>query len=178
MRRTLAMKRGLWSILQTNVLSVKTSRTWIIYILALVPYLLPSSAMANSGLEDKIADVLVWVVIVVVPLAGVALVWTVHVWPERVAEKRGHLQKDAIKALCFLSLVFGGLLWPFAMLWAYMKPPRIVVAKRDGDRAEPDGSDVPNRVDEIAALHVQLAAMKQRLDALHVADAKGRPGLT
>ena len=42
--------------------------------------------------------------------------------PEKIAEKRHHPQKDAIHTLCLLSLVFGGLLWPIAWLWAYTKP--------------------------------------------------------
>ena len=28
----------------------------------------------------------------------------------------------AIQTLCLLSLVFGGLLWPIAWLWAYTRP--------------------------------------------------------
>ncbi len=68
-------------------------------------------ALANSGLEDKIADVVVWVVVIVVPIVGVVAFWIVHIWPERVAEQKHHSQAAAIQALCLLSLVFGGLLW-------------------------------------------------------------------
>ena len=46
----------------------------------------------------------------------------IHILPEKVAEKRRHPQLGAIKCLCFLSLCFGGLLWPIAWLWAYSKP--------------------------------------------------------
>jgi hypothetical protein len=46
----------------------------------------------------------------------------VHILPEKIAERRGHPQADAIKTLCLLSLVFGGMLWPIAWLWAYSKP--------------------------------------------------------
>jgi hypothetical protein len=46
----------------------------------------------------------------------------VHVLPEKIAEKRHHPQKQAIHTLCLLSLVFGGLLWPIAWLWAYTRP--------------------------------------------------------
>ena len=42
--------------------------------------------------------------------------------PEKIAHKRHHPQLEAIKTLCLLSLVFGGLLWPIAWLWAYTKP--------------------------------------------------------
>jgi Protein of unknown function (DUF3302) len=48
--------------------------------------------------------------------------WMVHILPEKIAERRGHPQAEAIKTLCLLSLVFGGLLWPIAWLWAYSRP--------------------------------------------------------
>jgi hypothetical protein len=57
-----------------------------------------------------------------VPVVGIGLFWMVHVLPEKIAHKRHHPQKDAIQTLCLLSLVFGGLLWPFAWLWAYTRP--------------------------------------------------------
>ena len=41
-----------------------------------------------------------------------SLFWMVHVLPEKIAHKRHHPQFEAIKTLCLLSLVFGGLLWP------------------------------------------------------------------
>jgi hypothetical protein len=50
------------------------------------------------------------------------LFWMLHVMPEKIAHKRHHPQRDAIKTLCLLSLFFGGLLWPIAWLWAYVKP--------------------------------------------------------
>ena len=48
--------------------------------------------------------------------------WMVHVLPEKIAHKRHHPQLEGIRTLCFLSLAFGGLLWPLAWLWAYTKP--------------------------------------------------------
>jgi len=73
-------------------------------------------------LMDKAAMGLAWFIIVVMPIAGIVLFWMVHVLPEKIAHKRHHPQTDAIKTLCLLSLVFGGLLWPIAWLWAYTKP--------------------------------------------------------
>jgi hypothetical protein len=84
---------------------------------------LPATALASGGsMIDSVATVLAWFVIVFVPIAGIYLFWKVHILPEIVAEKRQHPQKDAIKVLCILSLIFGGLLWPIAWLWAYSKP--------------------------------------------------------
>ena len=71
---------------------------------------------------DTMADVMSYVVLVLVPVLAIALFWIVHVMPEKIAEKRHHPQKDAIHTLCLLSLVFGGLLWPLAWLWAYTRP--------------------------------------------------------
>jgi CBS domain containing-hemolysin-like protein len=85
----------------------------------------PAVAYASflpPDLVDTAADVLAVVVLILVPVAGIYLFWKVHVLPEIIAEKRHHPQKEAIKTLCILSLVFGGLLWPFAWLWAYTKP--------------------------------------------------------
>lgn len=76
---------------------------------------------ANSGVEDKIADVASWVVLIVLPFVGIYLFWQAHIYPEKVAEKNNHPQLNAIKTLCLLSLFFGGLLWPFALVWANYK---------------------------------------------------------
>jgi uncharacterized protein DUF3302 len=46
----------------------------------------------------------------------------VHILPEKIAHKRHHPQFEAIRTLCLLSLVFGGLLWPLAWIWAYTRP--------------------------------------------------------
>lgn len=71
---------------------------------------------------DSAAMGLAWFIIVVVPIALIVLFWLVHVLPEKIAHKRHHPQRDAIQTLCLLSLVFGGMLWPLAWLWAYTKP--------------------------------------------------------
>ena len=74
------------------------------------------------SVEESVADVVSWVAIIVVPVVGIVVFLFIHVLPERIAEKRNHPQTQAIKVLCFLSLIFGGLLWPLAWLWAYSKP--------------------------------------------------------
>jgi len=87
--------------------------------------LAPAAAHASflSGeLLDSAAMFLAWVVIVVAPLIAIGLFLVVHVLPEKIAERNHHPQQSAIKTLCFLSLVFGGMLWPLAWLWAYTRP--------------------------------------------------------
>lgn len=80
------------------------------------------ASAAASSFQDSAADVIAVIVLIIVPVVVIGLFWLVHILPEKIAEKRHHPQKDAIKVLCLLSLVFGGMLWPFAWLWAYSKP--------------------------------------------------------
>jgi len=71
---------------------------------------------------DAVANGIAWVALVIVPVAGIVVFWLVHILPEKIAEKKKHPQTPAIQMLCLLSLVFGGMLWPIAFLWATTKP--------------------------------------------------------
>ena len=83
----------------------------------------PARASFLSGdALDTAADWIAIVVLIVVPIVVIVVFWMVHVLPERFAEERHHPQAKAIQVLCLLSLVFGGLLWPLAWLWAFTKP--------------------------------------------------------
>ncbi len=105
----------------------------------------PSHASLFKGEAlDTAADVLSWVVLVVVPIVGIAVFWLVHILPEKVAEKKRHPQAKAIQVLCLLSLVFGGLLWPLAWLWAYSKPVMYKMAYGT-DVADHDHGDAATR---------------------------------
>ena len=97
-----------------------------IFLLSLLGALsLPQSAQASlfhGETLDSIANGISWAVLVIAPIIGIAVFWLVHILPEKIAHKKKHPQTRAIQCLCLLSLVFGGLLWPIAWLWAYSKP--------------------------------------------------------
>ncbi len=128
---------------------------------------------------DAAANVLAWVVLVLVPIVGIAIFWMVHVLPEKIAHKRHHPQRQAIQTLCLLSLVFGGLLWPLAWLWAYTKPVGYKLAygtdKHEDYFAEAQArlDDGTLTVDELHELRAELAKVQARgplppqLRALH-----------
>ena len=80
------------------------------------------AAFLSGEALDTMADVVALIVLFIVPIGVIVLFWLVHILPEKIAEKRYHPQKDSIKTLCLLSLVFGGMLWPLAWIWAYTKP--------------------------------------------------------
>ena len=93
--------------------------------LALAPLLAPAAAHASmfqGETLDAVANGIAWVVLILVPIVVLVVFWLVHILPEKIAEQRRHPQAKAIQVLCLLSLVFGGMLWPLAWLWAYSKP--------------------------------------------------------
>lgn len=96
------------------------------YLLAAIGLLASSESAFASALSGKAletaANAISWVVLIFVPVAGLYLFWMLHIWPEKIAHRKRHPQKEAIHALCLLSLFFGGLLWPLAWLWAHTKP--------------------------------------------------------
>ncbi len=86
---------------------------------------LPAQAHASlfhGETLDAIANAISWVAIIIAPIIGIVVFWLVHILPEKIAEKKKHPQTRAIQCVCLLSLVFGGMLWPLAWLWAYTKP--------------------------------------------------------
>ena len=73
-------------------------------------------------------------VLLVVTVVAVAIALVLGALPGKIAGERGHRQADAIRLCGWLGLLTLGLLWPFALVWAYT----------DGD-----GSDHNVRLDEI-----------------------------
>jgi CBS domain containing-hemolysin-like protein len=107
---------------------------------ALLALSTPSFASISRGTLEHAADFISWVVLAVVPVAGIYVFWALHILPEKVAKKKQHPQKEAIHALCLLSLFFGGLLWPLAWLWAHTKPV-FYRAAYGTDKAPPEDED-------------------------------------
>jgi CBS domain containing-hemolysin-like protein len=135
---------------------------------------LPSEAHASllsPELEDKLATFLAVFVLFLVPVVLIVLFWMVHVLPEKIAHKRHHPQFEAIRTLCLLSLVFGGLLWPLAWLWAYSKPVMYKMAY--GTDKHPDalkeGEHGQEEKLEATTIHERLARLEDRVPASELA---------
>jgi Protein of unknown function (DUF3302) len=120
------------------------------------------ASLLSPELEDKLATFLALFVIFVVPCVLIALFWMVHILPEQIAHKRHHPQFEAIRTLCLLSLVFGGLLWPLAWIWAYSKPVMYKMAY--GTDKHPDALEA-GHVEEAEAttLRDRLARLEGRV---------------
>jgi hypothetical protein len=126
------------------------------------------ASLLSEEAEDKLATFIAVFVLLFVPIVLIVLFWMVHVLPEKIAHKRHHPQFEAIRTLCLLSLVFGGLLWPIAWIWAYSKPVMYKMAY--GTDKIPHGetaTDGPVLVDshdaQVASLRDRLARIEDRV---------------
>jgi hypothetical protein len=154
---------------------------------------LAHASLLSPEAEDAVAKYIAIFVLFFVPVLLIVLFWMVHVLPEKIAHKRHHPQFEAIRTLCLLSLVFGGLLWPIAWLWAYTKPVGYKLAY--GTDKHPDyykehgllepGSpvgEIRQRVaaleehgvpdSELAAIRADLAALESRIASADRNEAK------
>jgi hypothetical protein len=127
---------------------------------------MPSHASMFSGdALDAVANGISWFVLCVVPIIAIALFWIVHVMPEKIAHKRHHPQAQAIHTLCLLSLVFGGLLWPIAWLWAYTKPTAYRLAYGT-DKHEAYHLEMVDRARAGTLSAAELTHLRDELDAM------------
>jgi CBS domain containing-hemolysin-like protein len=136
---------------------------------AIAAALTPGSAHASifhGETLDAIAGVLAWIVLIIVPIVAIVVFWLVHILPEKIAEKKHHPQAKAIQTLCLLSLVFGGILWPLAWLWAYTKPVLYRMAygtdkgeEGHGEKAAKEGGPEPPD-DEVRRLKARIAELE------------------
>jgi CBS domain containing-hemolysin-like protein len=140
--------------------------TLLLFVLVLA---LPTDARASflsEEAEDALATFLALFVLFVVPVVLIVLFWMVHILPEKIAHKRHHPQFEAIRTLCLLSLVFGGLLWPFAWLWAYSKPVMYKMAYGTDRHPESIGDDVDvpeTETMKVTTLRQRIARLEARV---------------
>ena len=154
----------------------------------------PARASFLSGeMLDTAADILAIVVLFLVPIVGIVVFWIVHVLPEKIAEKRHHPQTAAITTLCLLSLVFGGLLWPIAWLWAFTKPvmhrmaygtdkhedwyEEMAEKHREGKLLREEAYHLREELEAMearGALPPNLRSLKEELARLRLAEAQAR----
>ena len=153
-----------------SLASPPRTRKWIAALL--VPALvLAQPAQAHASMFegetlDSIANAISWVAMIIAPIIGIAVFWLVHILPEKIAEKKKHPQTYAIQCLCLLSLVFGGLLWPIAWLWAYSKPVMYKLAYgTDVDESLADhGADAKGKGSDVEKPHAPASEPESKLN--------------
>jgi len=68
-------------------------------------------------------DIFAWIVLIIVLAVIVLVVWLMGSLPGHVARRRGHPWAEAVGMAGWITLIFGFLLWPVAMIWAYVDVP-------------------------------------------------------
>lgn len=66
-------------------------------------------------------DVFALIILAVLLITTIVAVGILGAMPGWVAHRRGHPQAEAIAVGGWLGLLFGGLFWPLAMIWAYTR---------------------------------------------------------
>ena len=64
-------------------------------------------------------DVFALIILAVLLITAIAVIGVLGALPGRIARNRRHPQADAIAVGGWLGLLFGGVLWPVVMIWAY-----------------------------------------------------------
>jgi CBS domain containing-hemolysin-like protein len=129
-------------------------------LLLLLPGRVDASFLSPEA-EDALAKYIALFVIFVVPAVLITLFWMVHILPEKIAHKRHHPQFEAIRTLCLLSLVFGGLLWPLAWIWAYTKPVMHKLAYGTDKATHDEEYAGESRALPAEGLHERLARLEE-----------------
>ena len=70
-------------------------------------------------------DMMAFAVFAILLIVAVIIVVSLGQLPGRIAQKRRHPQAAAINAAGWLGVATLGLLWPLALIWAFLKPVSI-----------------------------------------------------
>ena len=184
---------GLWSHFGARGRAARWGMRFLLGVWAALAAAPVHASFLSGEMLDKAADVLAIVVLILVPVVAIVVFWMVHVLPEKIAHRRNHPQREAITTLCLLSLVFGGLLWPIAWLWAYTKPVGYRVAygtdkhedyydeaaerHRSGKLLREEAFHLREELEAIearGALPPKLRALKEELARLRLTEAEAR----
>lgn len=68
-------------------------------------------------------DLFAWAVLIIVLLVMVLVIWLMGTLPGHVARRRNHPWAEAVSVAGWITLIFGFVLWPIVMIWAYVDIP-------------------------------------------------------
>jgi len=86
-----------------------------------------------------VLDIAAFAVFAILLVAVVVIVVSLGSLPGQIAHKRGHPQAAAVAVAGWLGLVTGGILWPLAFIWAFLKPVADGLALTAPKSAPPEG---------------------------------------
>ena len=93
-------------------------------------------------------DIFTWIVFLIMISVIVGIIVFMGLWPGRIAKTRQHPQAEAITIGSWVCLLFGGVMWPLMLIWAYTKP------------------STPSQQADTTMLAQKVALLQTRLEAL------------
>jgi hypothetical protein len=106
-------------------------------------------------------DIMAFVAFAILLAAVVIIVVTLGSLPGQIAQKRCHPQAAAINVASWLGIATGGLLWPLALIWAFLKPSSVVPSGSTAKQEPPPTTDPESKA--------QVLQLQARVDALEAA---------
>ena len=67
-------------------------------------------------------DIAAFVVMAILAAMAIAIIVFIGGWPGRVAKRLNHPYQEAIAVGGWITLIAGGVGWPFILIWAYAVP--------------------------------------------------------
>jgi membrane-bound acyltransferase YfiQ involved in biofilm formation len=68
-------------------------------------------------------DIFAWIVLIVLVASTVFVIVFMAMLPGMIAKSRNHPYATAVQVAGWVTLFFGFLLWPVAVIWAYVDVP-------------------------------------------------------
>ena len=68
-------------------------------------------------------DIFAWIVLLILVASGIAIFFIAGSLPGHIAKSRGHPWAQAVTVAGWVTLICGFVLWPIALIWAYVDIP-------------------------------------------------------
>jgi hypothetical protein len=68
-------------------------------------------------------DIFAWIVLIVLAVSTIGVIIIVGALPGQIARSRGHPWAQAVTVAGWVTLLCGFVLWPIALIWAYVDVP-------------------------------------------------------
>ena len=86
--------------------------------------------------------------VLLVIVATVVYIWVaLSMLPGQIAQKRGHPQAEAVNVCGWMGGLTMGILWPLAFIWAYMRPPAVLIPEEKTGTEETKLQAAPKQSD-------------------------------
>jgi Protein of unknown function (DUF3302) len=70
-------------------------------------------------------DIFAWIVLLILAASALAMFFIAGYLPGHIAKSRGHPWAQAVTIAGWVTLIFGFVLWPLVLIWAYVDVPRV-----------------------------------------------------